>query len=328
MIKRPANLGVVDLSPIISLGATTTIAVGKTTLQNKAVALAVTSPGAVVNITVNTPPAPTQPVAFSVTSPGAEVPRIPVTRVTVSPAEPVDLSVTSPGATVNIAVEKLEVLHASVTLHGDLGGSIQVTDSLVGIPPDLEGSVVLHGDLGGSIRATGELLRLNPLPDEPPLPPPPPIIPGGEPTPRIQSPLIQSAFQAETGDVWLILLTIEHEDMLDDIRIVNNTQDIASRGLLFVRYAFGFDFPVDAEDKPPIARLRIDNVDRRLVEAVRSISTAPYITVELVRAADPDTVEQTLAGFRLRDISWDVSQITGRLVLDDLQTEPYPAGQF
>ena len=62
--------------------------------------------------------------------------------------------------------------------------------------------------------------------------------------------------------------------------------------------------------------------------AIRSISSAPAVKIEIIRAADPDTVELSLDGFTLRDVSWDAASVTGSLTLDDIATEPYPAGIF
>ena len=50
--------------------------------------------------------------------------------------------------------------------------------------------------------------------------------------PRSQD-FIRSAFAQETEDVWLVLLTISHADLSEDIRVVNNTVNITSRGLMF-----------------------------------------------------------------------------------------------
>ena len=108
------------------------------------------------------------------------------------------------------------------------------------------------------------------------------------------SAFIRSAFAQETDEIWLILLTVSHPDLTDDIRVVHNPVAITSRGLNFIGFAFELSLPIDAPDRAPVAELRIDNVSQEIAQAVRSISSAPTVTIEVIRAADPDTVELTL----------------------------------
>ena len=142
------------------------------------------------------------------------------------------------------------------------------------------------------------------------------------------SAFIRSAFAQETDEIWLILLTISHPDLTDDIRVVHNPVAITSRGLNFIGFAFELSLPIDAPDRAPIAELRIDNVSREIAQAVRSISSAPTVTIEVIRAAAPDVVELSLEGFRLQNVNWDAGSVRGALVLDDIATEPFPAGIF
>ena len=138
----------------------------------------------------------------------------------------------------------------------------------------------------------------------------------------------RSAFAQETDEVWLILLTLSHPDLTDDIRVVHNPETITSRSQDYIGFAFELSLPSDTEDQAPVAELRIDNVSREIAEAIRSIASAPTVTIEIVRAADPDTVELSLTGFTLSNVRWDALTISGRLVLDDIAIEPYPVGAF
>jgi hypothetical protein len=140
--------------------------------------------------------------------------------------------------------------------------------------------------------------------------------------------LTASAFAADTDEVWLVLVTIEHADISPPIRVVNNTENITSRSELFVAFPFSITLPDSREDAPPRARLTIDNVSREIAQAVRTITSAPVVTIEVVRAADPDTVEISWPFFTLRNIKWDAGKVSGELTLEDFTSEPYPAGIF
>lgn len=140
--------------------------------------------------------------------------------------------------------------------------------------------------------------------------------------------LTESAFASDTADVWLVLLTIAHDAIDPPIRVVNNTEDVTSRGETFTAYPFNLVLPDEREDAPPRARLEIDNVSREIAQAIRSITSAPTVTIEIIRAADPDTVEMSWPFFSLRNIKWDSKVVSGDLTVEDFTSEPYPAGIF
>lgn len=138
----------------------------------------------------------------------------------------------------------------------------------------------------------------------------------------------QAAFLQETDDVFLVLLTIDHTDINPPIRVVNNNEDITSNGNVFVAYPFDIQLPDSMEDSPPRARLVIDNISREIAQAIRNISTPATVLIEIIRAADPDTIEMTFATFNLKNVKWDVFKVSGDLVMENMEIEPFPAGQF
>lgn len=138
----------------------------------------------------------------------------------------------------------------------------------------------------------------------------------------------QAAFAQDTGDVILVLLTISHPSISPSIRVVNNTQQITSRGETYEPFPFEVTLPDQREDAPPSARLSIDNISREIGQAIRSITSPAFLTIEVIRAADPDVVEKRWPNFTLRDVKWDWGKVSGDLRIDDFTTEPYPAGIF
>lgn len=137
-----------------------------------------------------------------------------------------------------------------------------------------------------------------------------------------------SAFAADTDEVWLALITIEHDDLAEPIRVVNNTENITSGGDLYIGFPFDITLPDSREDAPSRAQLVIDNVSREIAQAVRTITSPPTVTIEIVRAADPDTIELVWPFFSLRNVKWDAMKVSGELVFEDFTNEPYPAGVF
>lgn len=140
--------------------------------------------------------------------------------------------------------------------------------------------------------------------------------------------LRDSAFSADTIDAWLVLVTISHDDLSAPVRVVNNTVDLVSRGETFVGYPFEVVLPDQREDAPPRARIQIDNVDRQIAEAVRSVTSAPLVTMEVVRGSAPNLVELSYPFFYLHNVKWDAGKVSGDLTVEDFTTEPYPSLVF
>ncbi len=133
------------------------------------------------------------------------------------------------------------------------------------------------------------------------------------------------------GDAWaaesdlpLVLLKIEHADLSAPILVVDNRVDITSGGDVYTAFPFEIRLPDSLEDAPPRARLRIDNVSREIAEAIRSITSAADVTIEVVRQDDPDTIEVTWPAMSLTNVRWDFLTVEGDLNFEDLTREPYP----
>ncbi len=131
-----------------------------------------------------------------------------------------------------------------------------------------------------------------------------------------------------TGEVFLILLTLSHPQLAEPIRVTSDAVPTVSREQVFSPFPFDLTLPDDAEGTAPAARLSIDNIDRRVVMAVRSLQSAAYVLIEIVRAAAPDVIEAKFEDFRLTDISYDSQVVAGNLTLEDFISEPFPAAIF
>ncbi len=131
-----------------------------------------------------------------------------------------------------------------------------------------------------------------------------------------------------TGEVFFILLTLSHPQLPEPIRVTSDAVATVSREQVFSPFPFDLTLPDDAEGAAPAARLSIDNIDRRVVMAVRLLQSAAYVLIEIVRAAAPDVIEAKFEDFRLTDISYDSQVVAGNLTLEDFVSEPFPAAIF
>lgn len=138
----------------------------------------------------------------------------------------------------------------------------------------------------------------------------------------------QALFSQETSEVFLILITIDHADLAQPIRVTSDSVDTVSRGNTFVAFPFELDLPTDTFDAPPRARLTIDNIDRQIVQAVRDISSPAEVLMEIILASAPDNVEVSFPDFKLSNVNYDALTVSGDLIVEDFSAEPYPARVF
>ena len=144
----------------------------------------------------------------------------------------------------------------------------------------------------------------------------------------LSSAVLQSLYAQETDEVYLVLITISHEELADDIRVSSDMVDTVSRGDTYVAYPFEIALPSDEEGAPPRTQVVIDNVSKEIADNLRAITSPASFTIEVVRGADPDTVEISWDNFQLRNIKGDVFQISGELNIEDVTQEPFPADTF
>lgn len=141
----------------------------------------------------------------------------------------------------------------------------------------------------------------------------------------LSSVAVQSAQALQTGEVWLMLLEVDHVDLASPFYLVNNTVNITSNSIEYIAYPLEIVLANDDGEGLPKVKLTIDNVDRTLVETIRSIVDTPQINIKLVLASQPDVVELEISDLALREVSYDAFTISGTLYADDILNSRYPA---
>lgn len=140
---------------------------------------------------------------------------------------------------------------------------------------------------------------------------------------RTLSPAANASIMAEeTDEVWLVLLQIDHDDLAAPIRVANNTENVVSGGETYVGLPFELALPAESDNGPGEAVIRVDNVDRQIVEAVRTITSPPRVTIRVVLASQPDVIEALIENMVMKDVTYDVATVQGRLRFEDIVTEP------
>jgi hypothetical protein len=105
---------------------------------------------------------------------------------------------------------------------------------------------------------------------------------------------------------------------------VNNNVNITSGGSVYTAYPFEAVLPDDKEEKEPAAEIRIDNVDRSLMDEIRSIQSPPTITISVILASSPNTIEWGPLDMETRGVTYDAQTIIISLAYSAFTQEPFP----
>ena len=145
---------------------------------------------------------------------------------------------------------------------------------------------------------------------------------------NLSLPAMRALSAEAAGEVFLTLITIEHDDLDEPIRVVNDLVNHTSRGNEFLAYPFEIVMPLDDGQQFPQLQLTIDNVDLTLVESIRTMKGPAKATIEVVLASSPDHVELALYDMWLREIQYDAYTITGKLYVEDMLNQKFPNREY
>lgn len=156
---------------------------------------------------------------------------------------------------------------------------------------------------------------------------------------RSLSSVLRSALYArETGEAVIALITFSHDDLPEPVRIcTGGIQEDPLDPDVYITPSRGNDYlfvpvdvllPEDIADGDPKSSLAIDNVDRDLIDTIRSIEEGATVLLEIVLASDPDTVEIAFPELKMVTADYDRDEIVVDLTIDALLTEPYPGDSF
>lgn len=138
----------------------------------------------------------------------------------------------------------------------------------------------------------------------------------------------KALFAQETGEAFLILLTISHASLAHPIRVVNNHVDVTSNGSVYTGFPFEIDLPDDVPGQPPRVRLRIDNIERQIVDAVRSIVGPFSVQLDVVMGSSPSTIEASFPSLSAVRVEYDALVVEADLAFEDVLNEPFPGDSF
>lgn len=139
--------------------------------------------------------------------------------------------------------------------------------------------------------------------------------------------LLAQIYYQESDDPFLMLVTISHNSFAT-IRLVNNSENIISRGNTFQAYPMKIRLPVDDGQTSREAQIEFDNVGLELLNEIRSVTTYIDVKIELVLASDPDEVQISLEELKIQSVTYDKQKVSARLFLDSFLTTSLPSERY
>ena len=144
-------------------------------------------------------------------------------------------------------------------------------------------------------------------------------------------------YSQSTDETFIVLLTITHPNFAEPIRLASDSfeflpvaqvRGVVSRGEEYIYLPFSITLPKQDDTGISKASLSIDNIDRRMVQAIRTADSSVSVKAEIVLASDVNNVEITVDKFKLAHITYDAFTISGDLSLEYYDLEPFPYKRF
>ena len=141
---------------------------------------------------------------------------------------------------------------------------------------------------------------------------------------------LQAMLAQETGEVFLICITISHPSLSAPYLLVNDYNPLQRTAGTFQPFAFDVSLPAEQDDKLPQVQMTIDNIDNEILQAIRNIpGQRPAVMLEVVLASSPNTVEAGPFDFSILSINYSDATIQGTIGFeDDLLNTAFPADTY
>lgn len=138
----------------------------------------------------------------------------------------------------------------------------------------------------------------------------------------MRSTLSQNMLEAmngqSTGEVILPLVKLTQSGWDSSICIVPNNESINHDGDEYLPLSFQINLPDEEVEGVPVLDWQADNVDRRLVEAMRTVNGAVQARIVWVLASSPEHIEVGPLEVEMRAAQYDAYTIKGKLGVEPI----------
>lgn len=121
----------------------------------------------------------------------------------------------------------------------------------------------------------------------------------------------------QTSEVFLPCLQINHPSFVNPIRLVYNTTTVTRADGDYLPYAFQINLPSQHDTGLPQVTLTVDNTDLDVNDAIRTLTGLPSVTMDVVLASSPDTIEVGPFNYSLQGVTANADTIQGTLGFEE-----------
>jgi Domain of unknown function (DUF1833) len=127
----------------------------------------------------------------------------------------------------------------------------------------------------------------------------------------------------------LILLEIDHPELSQPVRVVNDSDDVNSNGNLYIAFPFRCVLPDDFESQIPKARLSIANVGRELMYWIETTAggQGSTCTFKQILRSNPNLIEWEIT-MNLYNVNVTMQEISAELGFENLFSKPAISRQY
>lgn len=137
---------------------------------------------------------------------------------------------------------------------------------------------------------------------------------------------LQENLRLSTGELFPVLITVEHEDLAAPIRLASPVAStFTSRGDDYEAVLFDVQFGSESPDEPPSATAKIDDVSGLILAQVLALDPSPTLKLEIVSESEPDDVQYALYDLTIEQLVREgVASLSFRLSTELLDSIPFP----
>ena len=128
----------------------------------------------------------------------------------------------------------------------------------------------------------------------------------------------------ETGEVWLVFIDINHDDLPAPLRFVLDHSSHTYDGSAYLPTWFDVQLMSSEPETMSTAKLNIDAVDQTVLDALVGLQTPPTVDIRVLLASDLTNVLVSQEGLVLRQIDTDNLTLSATLEGPDFFNETVP----
>ena len=136
--------------------------------------------------------------------------------------------------------------------------------------------------------------------------------------------LLQELYAPRTGEIPLLFLELDHSEIIDPIRVVNDIKDYVYLTNTYIGCPFNFNLMSDDETRQPRAQISIQNVDRTICNTILASNQFDLTADPRTEISSPSVIEYEADFLTIKNISVSVAAITGTIESFDFTREPWP----